>query len=105
MEIFYGALLLAAAVLMTRTALRTQMVVGRDVTAELQAETRRAQASAVSQIRALEVQILEQSRELQAELDNRRLMLDRLIADADERIRRLEDHIDEAATLPLRRAA
>ena len=108
----FGWTLLVAAVLMGRAAVKTRQSSARDIPAELRAETAAARGGVVNQIRAIEVQFLEQTRQLQAELDSRRLILDRLIAEADERIADLEGRIDVAGRVgfdddrePLRRAA
>ena len=104
-----GWILLAAAALMGRVAFRTRRSAERDLPAEVTAGIASSRASMTSQVRALEVQLLEQTPQLEAELDARRMMLDQLIAEADQKIADLEDRIDAAANVPvqpqLRRAA
>ena len=104
-----GCTLLVAAVLMGRSAVMSRRSESRDVPAELRAEIATNRGAVISQVRAVEVQLLEQARQLEAEIDTRRLILDRLIAEADARIEALEDRIDVAGRIepqaPFRRAA
>ena len=105
MSTVFGLVLLLSAVLVGRSAVLVKRSAARDVPAELEREMSQARNSVLNQVRAAEADYLQSVRVLQAELDTRRALLDRLIEEADGRIETLEDRIDAAATVPFRRAA
>ena len=105
MSTVFGLVLLLSAVLVGRSAVLVKRSAARDVPAELEREMSQARNGVLNQIRAAEADYLQSVRVLQAELDTRRALLDRLIDEADSRIEALEDRIDAAATVPFRRAA
>ncbi|MEX0716996.1 MAG: hypothetical protein WD066_10425 [Planctomycetaceae bacterium] len=87
--IFLGGLLLVTAWLLHRGARRRGESVRRDLPAEVRAELRANERSDTGRLRQLEIRLHEYGREVEARMETRLAVLDRLLREADREIVRL----------------
>lgn len=89
-NLMFLGLLIWSGMMLRNAAARSRRSRNRDVAKELQTELRSKQKSAESQIRGLEVRLLDFDRDISARVDTTMTLLDQLIAEADREIVRLE---------------
>lgn len=94
--VLLGMIFVAGGFSFFRVQRRVEKSQARDVVDEAGRELQHARESVLGQVRQLEVRLLEQSRELEAQLTTRIAILDQLVAEADRRIYVLKSDLAEA---------
>lgn len=93
-----GTIVIGGGIVVFRTQRKVERSQSRDVLDEATTELQSARESVLGQVRLLEVRLLEHSRDLEAQLATRIAILDQLVAEADDRIHRLNQDLAEART-------